>query len=284
MNKRVLYALPATALAAVALALSVAGYMAASKKPAAPLQATVAQDLSPVPEVPRYQYLMAVRALSPGEIMTADSFTSVASDKPVPEAIAVANPPFGKAIETGLSAGQILTDANLRSDSVLAKLVAPGYQAMAIAVDDVAGVGGLLRPGDRVNVTAAFRRSDKDKPAALRLLENVLVIAVKGVPYEGDPDENNDQRRNSTVVLAVPEEQVSALLLASSEGSLRLAAVAPEQEAPDRQQTASTKDPVQTAVYLDDLFPSPPPRRTVSRPSTHVQVFEGAESRNVYVR
>ncbi len=287
MNKRVLYALPATLLAILALALSVMGFMSAKNEAPAP-NPTLAESQAKAPEAPRYQYLMATRPLSPGEPVVEDAFTTISSDKPVAEALPAATPPYGVVVETGLDAGQILTAAHLRSDSVLARLVAPGFQAMAIAVDDVSGVGGLLRPGDRVNVTASFRRSDKqNEPAALRLLENVLVVAVKGVPYQGEAGEDNDQRRNSTVVLSVPEDLVSALLLASNEGNLRLVAVAPEQKAGEGDESAGRDRQTVSAVYLDDLFPAPPPpppRSTVSRPSTRVQVFEGVESRNVYVR
>lgn len=285
MNKRLLYALPATVLAMVALALAITGFLSA-KKASPPVRSVEASATSTVPKAPEYRYLLATRPLSPGDIMEQSGFTQVSSPEPVPEAIRVEGAPFGSPIKTAIASGQLLTSSNLQTDSLLQALVMPGFKAMAVPVDDVSGVGGLLRPGDRVDVVASFRRSDKDKPAALRILGNVLVVAVRGVPYTGEAGEKNDQRRNSTVVLAVPEDKTSALLLASTEGNLRLVAIAPAQEstAPDApgQQQALAK-----TVYLDDLFPSPPkpaPRRSAPVRSTRVQVFEGSESRNVYVR
>ncbi|MCG2580090.1 MAG: Flp pilus assembly protein CpaB [Marinobacter sp.] len=286
MNKRLIYALPATVLALVALGLAIVGLLSTKDQPAKPQQTQVSQP-EQMPSAPEYRYLVARQGLSPGDVMKEEGFTSVASSDPVPDAISADDAPYGQPIKTALSVGQILTKANLRTDSVLETLVPQGHQAMAIAVDDVSGVGGLLRPGDRVDVTASFRRSDKDKPAALKVLGNVLVLAVKGVPYNGEAGEENDSRRNNTVVLSVPEDKVSRLLLASSEGKLQLVALAPKQVVAS-ETAIEDKEPEAKPVYLEDLFPEPPKpvptRRATPPPSTRVQVFEGSESRSVYVR
>lgn len=284
MNKRLIYALPATALALAALGLAIFGLFFVEQRPTFPSQSQVAVPDQSTSK-PEFRYLVAKRALSPGDVMEKEGFVSVSAADLVPDAIPAEQAPFGEAIKTSLAAGQTLTAASMRNDSVLETLVPHDHQAMAIGVDDVSGVGGLLRPGDRVDVTASFRRSDKDKPAALKLLDSVLVLAVKGVPYNGEAGEDNDSRRNNTVVLSVPEAQVSRLLLAASEGSLRLVAVSPKQV-----ETAKPGEEKQIvkAVYLDDLFPSAPKakpvRRSVRSPSTRVRVFEGTESRSVYVR
>ncbi|MEO9523145.1 Flp pilus assembly protein CpaB [Marinobacter alexandrii] len=284
MNKRLIYALPATALALAALGLAIFGLFFVEQRPTFPSQSQVAVPDQSTSK-PEFRYLVAKRALSPGDVMEKEGFVSVSAADLVPDAIPAEQAPFGEAIKTSLAAGQTLTAASMRNDSVLETLVPHDHQAMAIGVDDVSGVGGLLRPGDRVDVTASFRRSDKDKPAALKLLDSVLVLAVKGVPYNGEAGEDNDSRRNNTVVLSVPEAQVSRLLLAASEGSLRLVAVSPKQV-----ETAKPGEEKQIvkAVYLNDLFPSAPKakpvRRSVRPPSTRVRVFEGTESRSVYVR
>jgi len=282
MNKRLIYALPATVLALVALGLAIAGLMT-SKKPATPPPPANDVQQTAVPPVPEYRYLVATRAVPQGTVLVEDAFVAVSSDDPVSGAIRADEAPFGQTALSPIENGQMLTADALSTRSVLNTLVPAGHQAMAVAVDEVAGVGGLLRPGDRVDVTASFRRSDKDAPAALTLLENVLVLAVRGVPYQGDAKDDNDARRNNTVVLSVPREAVSKLLLASSEGSLRLVAVAPDAIQDD----VEPKDTV-TAVYLEDLFPAKPKPAPVSQPapppSTRVQVFEGTESRSVYVQ
>ncbi len=73
-------------------------------------------------------------------------------------------------------------------------------------MDNVTVAGGLLRPGDRVDVITAFRRSDKDAPVALVMLKRIQVLAVRGAMSGADTDDDNN-RRNETVVLSVPEKK-----------------------------------------------------------------------------
>lgn len=290
MNTRLLYTLPATALSLVALALAVAGFLTVKAPTPAPSDTEKAAEARK-PSTPEYRYLVATRALSAGELLSGAAFTTVVSSNVVPDAISADDAPFGKPVKSAVAPGELLTLSKLESSSLLQRLVAPGYQALAVPVDDVSGVGGLLRPGDRVDVTASFRRSDKDEPAALRMLKDVLVLAVRGVPRVGDALEPEERRRNSTVVLAVPEDKVPELLLASTEGMLRLAAIAAPAEAlaghsdvvPAGQHSGKEAE----TVYMTDLFPLPaptPPHQSSAPDANQVQVFEGSESRYVYVR
>ncbi|KEF30080.1 MAG: Flp pilus assembly protein CpaB [Gammaproteobacteria bacterium] len=282
MNKRLLYALPATVLAVVALALATLGFLTQKKTAESGTPVTVTEAVEEKP--PAHTYLVAIDSISPGTPLSEDAFVSVDSEQPVAGAILASDVPMGQPVKTGLSAGQVLSAVHLRTDSLLENLVEPGFQAMAVSVDDLSGVGGLLRPGDRVDVTVAFRRSNKDQPAAMRLLSNVLVLAVRGVPHQGESLEGNDQRRNATVVLSVPVDLAPKLLLASSEGALRLAASSSNSRDPN---LVATSDSEEKPVYLDDLFPKPPKpapvKQVAAPPKPQVEVYEGSESRKVYV-
>lgn len=288
MNKRLVYALPAIVLALVALALAALGFLTRNQETAQPI-VPVSEPVQQEPE-PAYEYLVAIESITPGTVLAEEAFLPVTSDKPVAEAILASEVPMGEPVKTGVAAGQILSANHLRNESLLEQLVEPGFQAMAIGVDDLSGVGGLLRPGDRVDVTAVFRKSDQDEPAAMRLLSNILVLAVRGVPHQGESLEGNDQRRNATVVLSVPVEVAPRLLLASSEGDLRLAAsstsadgAAPELLAANAKEDGKEKK--EKPVYLKDLFPKPPAPKQVAAPppKPQVEVYEGAQSRKVYV-
>ncbi|KAA1174403.1 Flp pilus assembly protein CpaB [Marinobacter salinexigens] len=288
MNKRLVYALPAIVLALVALALAALGFLTRNQETVqSVVPASVSDPVQPEPD-PAYEYLVAIESITPGTVLSEEAFLPVTSDKPVADAILASEVPMGEPVKTGLAAGQILSANHLRNESLLEQMVEPGFQAMAIAVDDLSGVGGLLRPGDRVDVTAVFRKSDQDEPAAMRLLTNILVLAVRGVPHQGESLEGNDQRRNATVVLSVPVDVAPRLLLASAEGDLRLAAssMVADDATPELVASAEDgKDEKEKPVYLKDLFPKPPAPKQVAAPppKPQVEVYEGAQSRKVYV-
>lgn len=289
MNSRLMYALPAFALALVALVLAIAGFLRAPEPVAG--AAVVTQPAEPeLPPPPSYDYLVATTAMSPGDELEADNFQRVSSPSPIEGAVPADAVTFGEPVAAVMRAGDLLRQEQLEASSLVRSLLKPGTQAIAIPVNDVSGVGGLLKPGDEVNVYASFDRSDKNEPAALTVLRNVVVIAVKGVAYSGEGVSEDERRRNASVVLAVPDEHVAALLLASNEGDVRLAALAaPEMDADTSDSPAAvvveSNDPDPT--YLKDLFPAPPPPPAAvpARPAgNRVQVFEGAEQRSVYVR
>lgn len=285
MNSRLLYALPALALALVAVVLAIVGFLR-TPKPVADNQPIVETQEPEEIAAPSYDYLVAVTPMSPGDELDADNFQRISSPEPINDAIPADAVRFGDPVASVVQAGDVLRKNQLEASSLVRALLKPGTQAIAIPVNDVSGVGGLLKPGDEVNVYASFDKSDKNEPAAVTVLHNVVVIAVKGVAYSGEAVSDEARRRNASVVLAVPDDKVSALLLASNEGDIRLAALAePEAGEPLANLASTTVGPDPT--YLKDLFPTPPPpRRTApSRPAgSRVQVFEGAEQRSVYVR
>ncbi len=149
-----------------------------------------------------------------------------------------------------------------------------GFRAVGGAVDDVVMAGGLLQPGDLVDVVVAFRKAERDNPAALVLLRNIQVLAVKGAMAAASSEQDREaQRRNNTVVLAVPRDKVPPLLLAAAEGSMRLAVVARDDKDTNKEAVASASDGKGKPGYYKGLFPvtrAPAPNH--KSPGQRVQV------------
>ncbi|MGE0199515.1 MAG: Flp pilus assembly protein CpaB [Candidatus Melainabacteria bacterium] len=64
----------------------------------------------------------------------------------------------------------------------LPALIPPGYRAVTIAVSEIKGVAGFVKPGDHVDVLATIEvpgatKDDKDKKHTATLLQNVMVLA-----------------------------------------------------------------------------------------------------------
>lgn len=124
--------------------------------------------------------------------------------------------------------GQIVqwTDFTARlkwDDGDLSKKIESGKRAVTISVDKSLSMGGLLRPGHRVDILGTFTSkgsfSIKEKISAT-LLQNVLVLAT-GSSVTPDED-GNGTSRFSTVTLSVGLEEAEVLALATTSGKLSI--------------------------------------------------------------
>lgn len=139
--------------------------------------------------------------------------------------------------------------ASVESDLGLAYIVPTGQRAMAVQVDKVIGAGGLLQPGDRVDVVAVMDITYTDLTTersasftrAFYITQDVEVLAVEQelqnritapgqvpAPNEGTLVDQPDAQPDSTVVtLAISPEAAQAILLAETKGTIRLSVRAP---------------------------------------------------------
>lgn len=101
----------------------------------------------------------------------------------------------------------------------LSGLIEPGMRAMTISTRGSAGgnFGGLLRPGDRVDILHTPQRTSAGGPVTITLLQNVVVLAV-GSDTGGANDANGSRSRAVTVSLT--PEWAQLVLHAGTEGPL----------------------------------------------------------------
>lgn len=107
----------------------------------------------------------------------------------------------------------------------ISALLPDGMRAAAVKIDAVSGVGGLISPGDVVDVLVTRKMSgeasDADQMTDI-VLENLRVIAV-----DQTADENSDQAKEAkvakTVTLEVDPVGAQKLALAQEIGSVSLA-------------------------------------------------------------
>ena len=125
----------------------------------------------------------------------------------------------------------------------LSFIIPPGQRAIAASVTQVSSVGGLLLPGDRVDVIVVFRAIDEViAEKVVTLFQNVEVLAVaqtaqEAVPpsqsaEEGEaasaeplaqrPQDAVPQPQATTVTLALTPEQTQLLALVQEKGNVWL--------------------------------------------------------------
>ncbi|MCM8779878.1 MAG: Flp pilus assembly protein CpaB [Candidatus Omnitrophica bacterium] len=155
----------------------------------------------------------------------------------------------------------------------LAQLTPTGKRAVSIVVDNIAGLGGMLRPGDHVDVISiipipalgADGKQAMQAPTVI-LFQDVLVLAVGGKTEtaqilaeskkKGEEEKAAPSAVSPVVTLALtPEEANIAAFLQEQQVRLRLALRSPADA-----QTAPTQPPASWDMVLRYLYPgySPP--------------------------
>lgn len=169
----------------------------------------------------------------------------------------------GRVPVTPVGVGEPLTTRHFTEGSVLARKLAEGERAVAVAVDEVVGVGGQLAPGDWVDVLAYLRADGRQlrQSQAQVLLQRVRVLSAA----------DDLHQRKRTVVLAVPAEEAPRLMLADSAGQLRLvlqsAQAQPSAEAP--------------AALLSSLDRAPAPRVIAARRKESITIYRADQKTRI---
>jgi pilus assembly protein CpaB len=115
--------------------------------------------------------------------------------------------------------------------------VAVGLRAITIAVDPVKGVGGLLLPGDHVDVLATPVKSSSEAPEAYAIVRDARVLAVGrnvGTPEAaptGSPAPKPTVPPITQITLAVTPPQADTIMAADIYGTVRLALRSPHEPA-----------------------------------------------------
>jgi pilus assembly protein CpaB len=155
----------------------------------------------------------------------------------------------GKTLWRELPAGTVLNESSFEVGGPLARMIHPDERALAIAIDEVVGDGGHLRPDDYVDVLLFLNQSEAnaDQTAqvvvpALRVLSvgDDLGLTLAGEPAAPPPVTEDEVRARAqqraqssaarTAVLAVPEPLLTRFALAAQVGRLGLAVRSAEEK------------------------------------------------------
>ena len=125
----------------------------------------------------------------------------------------------------------------------------PGKRALTISIESLAAVGGLVNPGDFVDILAHLKvpanlEDERAKPETVTtvLFQNIQVLAVgtNFKPLSNEPAYDLQQKTKTlNVTLAVTPEEAGLLTFAEANGTLQLALRAPAEESTQRIQVAS---------------------------------------------
>jgi pilus assembly protein CpaB len=97
--------------------------------------------------------------------------------------------------------------------------IPPGQRAMAVRINDVAGISGLIEPNSRVDVLVTLTEVPTGKQIAKVFMENMRVLSVG---TEIQRDASGKPNTATTVTLGVTPEEAERLAVAMNTGSIQL--------------------------------------------------------------
>lgn len=98
--------------------------------------------------------------------------------------------------------------------------IAPGKRAMAVRINDVAGLGGLMQPNSRVDMLVTLREGvSRDGQVAKLFMENLRVLSV-GSRVQRSAE--NDPINATTATLEVTPQEAEQIAVAMKQGSIQL--------------------------------------------------------------
>lgn len=134
---------------------------------------------------------------------------------------------LGIRVSMGVKANESLLWTDLATTSEqrrdLSGLVKAGMRAVTVRADATATFGGLVRPGDRVDVLLTSPHPTSDT-VTIPLLQNVLVLAVgRDTGAIGLDNQRKPTSPMSQITMSVTIEQAQILSLAGEKGKISLA-------------------------------------------------------------
>lgn len=127
----------------------------------------------------------------------------------------------GKFVTQTIYPGEPLVRQRLRDNlgaSPLAHVVANSQRAVAIRINDVTGVGGFLKHGDRVDILLTHRPPDSGS-----LRTDLIAQAVKVLAIDQDPSEDRDKPVVArTVTLELCPQEAQEIVRAMETGTIQL--------------------------------------------------------------
>lgn len=167
----------------------------------------------------------------------------------------------GRVVRMNVFAGEPIVPGRLAPAGTgpgLELKIPPGQRAMAVRINDVAGISGLIQPNSRVDVLVTIQEPGTSKQIAKLFMENMRVLSVG---TEIQRDASGKPITATTVTLGVTPQQAERLAVAMNQGAIQL--VLRGYGDPDSVKTRGATSSDVLAQLQGERTVSPPPRRTV---------------------
>lgn len=133
----------------------------------------------------------------------------------------------GRMAGVSVPAGQPLLSLHLADGNQthrLSQVIDPGQRALPLEIDKVTAFGGLLKPGDYVDILMTIQNPTDRTVETRTLLQGVAVLAMGGNlgSDQSHAARGGGSRRINNVTVLVTAEEAELLVLAEDQGQLSL--------------------------------------------------------------
>ncbi len=219
------------------------------------------------PDVNKTTYIVAAKDIPLGTTVTADMVQQleIKTTEAPPDAYTLPADAIGRTVTTEVLTGQKIGPQSFSTTTVdtdIARFLDPGERAMSIQVDQVSGVGTLVKPGDRVDVVIGISGADKFPVVTTDLTGQVQVVpglsstSVKAIIQDlkvvgtllpppttsdqpapsGEPTSPSLNGQAQIVILAVSDQEAEVIRFAQLDGSITIVLRAPaDKDAPNEE-------------------------------------------------
>ncbi|HXT14761.1 MAG TPA: Flp pilus assembly protein CpaB [Gemmatimonadaceae bacterium] len=182
------------------------------------------QASKPQPEQRTRRVVVAAADISEGSTIKLDALkiAELPSAAVAPNAFTVTDSLVGRITRVPIFAGDVIVPGRLApkgSGPGLEVKISPGMRAMAVKVDDVAGLSGLINPGSHVDVLVTLTPEANGRRVSKLFMENVRVLSVGSVVQR---DNSGKPIEASTATLEVDPAQAERLAVAMNQGTIQL--------------------------------------------------------------
>jgi pilus assembly protein CpaB len=185
-----------------------------------------------------------------------------------PGTFAVIDSAVGRVARVPIYTGEVVIPGRLAPAGTgpgLEVKIAPGMRAMAIKINDVAGIAGLVQPNSRVDVLVTLRAGqDRAQQIAKLFMENMRVLSMGTTVERGD---DGKPINATTATLEVRPDEAERLAIAANQGAIQLV-LRGFSDRDSIKTTGATSADVLTQLRAARGLPVPDerPRQTARRP------------------
>lgn len=168
--------------------------------------------------------------IAPQTVITEDMVKAVeVSPSMVPAgALTDKNAVVGKKAGTDIYMGDIITGRKLSQRAGgFVGLIPDGMRAVSFSVNDVTGVSGFAKPGDKVDILLVTEREGKNRITSKILLKDVLILAVNKSSGQPQPQPQNTDKNGKGVPDGSAPRQTSSSTVSIGTPSVVTVALTP---------------------------------------------------------